>query len=631
MPTENSDKQEKDKASESADPGDYSPSTDDKALIDKWKKRFERADEFLKPYRNKWLRMYKLYRAYQEKTNYAYETRLMPPIAFEIVETVVSRVAVAKRKTRVLPRDRKDAESNSIQSWDDLVNYDFDAVKLQKKMPRWLRSTTTFGNGIAKVTWLVDASIEYDDPFMAICDLWDILPAPETEDLDEDCPWLIHRIVKIKERIEKEEKARGENAIYKNLEFVEAKQVDDWKKARYDLNTKKAGQIQNTTSKETDGLAIKVSGEKYEKEKQVELWECWDYEEGKLITIANREVLIRNDDNPYQEVNNGRIFINLPDHELNWEFWAVGHIEPVETVIVEIADLRNQRMDDVVLMLDPVIKIRKDSGISKNDIVFAPGAKWELRKMDDVVVEKLPDVNLSGINEEKMLRDEIERTLAISEYSQGIPKSSTEPLGKVEMLINQSNLRLNLLAGNVSQALSQLANILIAMNRVFLDKDKLYRVIGDEATFKEFKMADKDVKVDAIVEIDPVVPPDQQGRLNQVMLMYDKFVAEDKPDPNSPEEVLGWKKRKRFIQEMILDELDKSAYKTAILGKEITTLPPPKLQEASPSPLPDSPQPPASPMLNLPPEPMPAAKPGFIQRMLQKIPFITKGHPHSKQ
>lgn len=627
MAESNPAKEQNEKDPKPENPGRYSPSADEQALIDKWKKRFNRAEEFLRPYRAKWLRMYKLYRAYQEKTNYAYQTRLMPPIAFQIVETVVSRIAVAKRKTRVLPRDRKDVESKAIQSWDDLVNYDFDAIKLQKKMPRWLRSTSTYGNGIAKITWAVDEAAGYDDPFMVICDLWDILPAPETEDLQEDCPWLIHRIIKFKDQLDREEKNRGENAIYKNLEFVQPTQVEDWKKERYDINQKKIGQIQTTESKETEGATIKVVGEKYDKEKQLELWECWDYEEGKLVTIANREVLIRNDVNPYQKVNSGRIFINLPDHELNWEFWAVGHIEPVETVIVEIADLRNQRMDDVILMLDPVIKIRKDAGISKNDIVFAPGAKWELRKMDDVVVEKLPDINFSGINEEKMLRDEIERTLAISEYSQGMPKSATEPLGKVAMLISQGNLRLSSLAQNVSDALSQLANILIGMNQEFLGQDKLYRVLGDQISFKEFKLTDKEVKVDAMVEVEPVVPPDQDTRLNKALLLYTKFVAEDKPDVNDPGEVATWKRRKRFVQEMILDELDKSAYKTILLGEDAK---PPKKSEAPASP----PQPPAplpAPVPELPPETIPQKPPGFLQKLLSRLPIIGKGKNISKQ
>ena len=289
----------------------YLPSSDELALIEKWKKRFNRAETYLRPYRAKWLRMYKLYRAYQEKVNYAYQTRLMPPIAFQIVETVASRMVTAKRKTRILPREKKDVDSKSIQAWDDLVNYDFDIMKLQKKLPRWVKSAITFGNGIAMVTWLTDESVDHDDPFLAICDLWDILPAPETEDLEEDCPWLIRRVLKSKEKIEREEKARGENALYKNINLLQPKQIEDWKQERYDINIKKMGQIQSTGSGAQGDSVIKVSSEKYEREKLIEVWECYDFEEGKLITIGNREILMRNDENPYQEVNHGRIFLNL--------------------------------------------------------------------------------------------------------------------------------------------------------------------------------------------------------------------------------------------------------------------------------------------------------------------------------
>src|SRR3990167_10736237 len=94
----------------------YQPSERDTELLTKWKARFKRAKEFREPYQAKWLRMYMLYRAYQNKQNYAYSTRLMPPIAFEIVQTVVSRLATAKRKTRILPREKNDAESESLDS-----------------------------------------------------------------------------------------------------------------------------------------------------------------------------------------------------------------------------------------------------------------------------------------------------------------------------------------------------------------------------------------------------------------------------------------------------------------------------------------------------------------------------------
>lgn len=595
----------------------YSPTDSESALIEKWKKRFTRAENYLRPYRAKWLRMYKLYRAYQEKVNYAYQTRLMPPIAFQVVETVASRMVTAKRKTRVLPREKKDVDSKSIQAWDDLVNYDFDVIRLQKKLPRWIKSATTYGNGIGMVTWLTDAGIDYDDPFLTVCDLWDILPAPETEDLEEDCPWLIRRIIKSKEKIERDEKARGDNALYKNVNFLHSKQVEDWKQERYDINTKKMGQIQSTSSKVQSEAVIKVTGEKYEREKMIEMWECYDFEEGKLVTIGNREILMRNDETPYREVNHGRIFLNLADHEVNWEMWAIGHIEPVETTIVEIADLRNQRMDDVILMLDPVVKIRKDSGISKNDIIFAPGAKWELRKMDDVVVERLPDISLMGVNEERMLVDEIEKTLAISEYVQGVPQSAGEPVGKVAMLIGQSNLRLSTFAQNLSETLTRLANILIEMNREFIEEDKLYRVVGDEVSFKEFTSEDKEIKVDAMVSVDPAIPPDQQTRLNQVLLLYDKLVAQDKPDPADTDEFTKWKKRKRIIQEMILGEMDKEAYRAVLLGEEKNE--PVKKEQEEKSESSAAPQP------GIPPQTLPQtqqSKPSLIRRILSRVPFI---------
>lgn len=601
----------------------YSPSAEDQALIEKWKKRFSRSDEYLRPFRAKWLRMYKLYRAFQEKTNYAYETRLMPPIAFEIVETVVSRVGTAKRKTRILPRSKDDVNSKSLGAWDDLVNYDFDTIKLAKKLPQWVKASSTFGNGIAMATWLADSSIEYDDPFLTICHLWDIMPAPETQDLEDDCPWLIRRILTTKSKIERDEKNRGEGmTLYKNVNFLEPKMVEDWKAELYAVNEKKMGQIQDVSAKDaTEGVTIKVGADKTEREKGIELWECYDFEEGKIITIGNREVLMRDDESQYKKVNHGRIFIDLPDHKLNWELWAVGHIEPVETTIQEIADLRNQRMDDVILMLDPVIKIRKDSGISKNDIIFAPGAKWELRKMDDVVVEKLPDVSLMGVNEERQLREEIERTLAISEYVQGMPKSAEEPLGKVAMLIGQSNLRLSSFTQNLSESLTRLANILVEMNQEFIEEDKLYRIVGNDVSFKEFTMADKEVKVDAVVTVDPVIPPDQETRINQALLLYDKFVAQDKPDPNSPEEVAQWKKRKRVLQEMILEEMGKEAYKAVLLGSGTAE---PTKTKGSAGTAPE--EAPSQGEAGTPPEgAQPQERPGLLRRILSRIPLIGKG------
>jgi len=612
-------------------PGRYEPTEADSKLIEKWKKRFKRAKEFREPYQAKWLRLYQLYRAYQAKLNYAYNTRLMPPIAFEIVKTVVSRLATAKRKTRILPREKADLKSTSLNSWDDLVNYDFDIIELAKKLPNWIEASTIYGNGIVKLAWkmLTTTNSEgkvttiYDDPTMSLADLWDLLPAPETEDLQESCPWLIHRIVKPKTRIEKEEKTRGEDKIYKNMEFVEDKTVEDWKKERYEINAKKMSQM-GGSEKENESGESRILPEKMDGEKQVEIWECWDWEEDRLVVIMNQEILTRDDENPYLGINGGRVFVDLPDMPLLWEFWATGHIEPVETTILEIADLRNQRMDDIIMMLDPVVKIRKESGITKNDIIFAPGAVWELRKMDDAVIERPPEISLMGVNEDKMMRDEISRTLALGEYMQGMPQSSSEPLGKVAMLLGQSNLRLSMNANNIAIALTQVANILIDMNREFISEDKLYRVVGEEVNFKEFKKDDKKVKVDAIVEVDPVIPPDQTARINQILMLYDKLIAQDKPNPNDANEVKTWLKRKRELQKMLLEELDLDSYIDLLLGAD----PNEAGVESTETPTEPSAVAPVSPAVGALPAQSagntPANAGGGMRAMLKQIPLLGK-------
>ncbi len=591
---------------------DYKPSPKDEKLIAKWKKRFKRAKDFRDPFQAKWLRMYQLTRAYQSKSNYAYKTRLMPPIAFEIVQTVISRLITAKRKTRILPREKSDADSDSIKSWDDLVNYDFDIIKLKKKLRRWLDSSVTYGNGIAMVPWRNDGDEDgdYDDPDLIIEDLWHLLPAPEATDWQDGLPWLIRRKVKTFEKIKKLKKAEAKkeekDRVYKNLEYITGREdVEDWTKERYEINTKKMAQIAGSDTKEEgEETPDKIKGEK-----NVEIWEIWDWEEQQLITIFNKEVLVRDEENPYKNINKGKIFIDLPDHELNWELWAMGHIEPVETTILEIADLRNQRMDDVILNLDPVIKIKKNSGIKKNDIIFAPGAIWEMNRTDDVIVERPPVISGMGITEDTLMRKEIERTLALSEYMQGVPMGKQEPAKKVETLLGQGNLRLGLNAAAVSDALTQLANILIQLNQEFLTEDKLYRIVGDEVDFKEFKTADKEVKVDAIVEIEPVFPPNKQERMAEVLMLYDKLVAEDKPDPKNPKAVEQWLTRKRTLQEMMLEEMGREAFKEKLLGKEEEI----KIEK---KPVPEK--------TSVPAEGEEAPQPGRIRQMLAKIPLLKK-------
>jgi len=52
----------------------------------------------------------------------------------------------------------------------------------------------------------------------------------------------------------------------------------------------------------------------------------------------------------------------------------MGILEPVETLIHEIADGRNQAMDNIVFNLDPIKKVKKGAKIDISDLKVSPGA-----------------------------------------------------------------------------------------------------------------------------------------------------------------------------------------------------------------------------------------------------------------
>ncbi len=544
----------------------YNPDDKEVKKREKWLKRFKTAEEYRSPYQDKWLRMHGLYRAFKEKSNYAYDTKLMPPIAFEIVETVKSRLASAKINVRILPRFKKDIESKSLESWDDKIKFDLDKTKFPEKKIDLINSALIFGDGVAMTVWGQGKGEEDNGgPHIGIQDLWLLYVDPEAINISEDSRYEIVQVFKTKEKLVEEEKERGENHIYENLKCVENEDVSsmDARKKRYEINTKKMGQI----AKGDDGEG-EVSEERM-KEKKVELWQIWDHEKNKLMVLANRKVWIRDDDNPYMAINGGRIFVKLADHALLWELWSIGHIEPVETTIHEIADSRNQAMDDIVFNLDPIKKVRKGAHLVADDLITAPGAIWELQKSDDVVIDRPPDISKQWLEKDAILKKEIQTALAISEYAQGLPQSAQEPKGKVELLLMQTNIRFSILLKQFENTMIRIVNNMIELNKEFGTEDEGFRIVGDEEVdFKEFKKGDRETDVDSIVKIEPAKETTPDQRKAEVMNLYKIFVAEDKPNPEDPEEVERWKVRKRTFQKMILGEYDMEQYEDLILGEE---------------------------------------------------------------
>lgn len=530
-------------------------------IVQLWVKRFEQSKNFRRPYLEKNLRMYKLYRAYRDARNYAYGTNLMPPTGFEIIETVKPRLASAKIKVNIYPKKAADQNNkNGISKWDDLVEYNLQEMEFDDKKVWWINAQLMFGNGIAQVYW------DGKTANMEIVDNWLFYPDPKAGNRLKNSRWEIKQAFKSKAVIENDEEKRGENRLYDEAKLKKVKDEqptgDDPRRDRYQINTLKMGQIDDGRQKKSDIQSSRgeSSQDKEYSERTVEIWECWDHVENKLQTIMNRKYLVRDDEHPYSNVNKGQVFIDLPDIALNWEFYAMGHLEPVETVIHEIADSRNQAMDDIVFSLDPIRKVKKGKGYKDEDIKHSPGAIWYLLNADDVVIERGPEISRAWVEKDNLLRREIQTSLALSEYTQGLPQSSQEPANKVEMLLMQTNIRFSGIVRQYEIALTELANAIIELNQEFLEEDLAMRILGKNFRFAEFSAMDKQMSVDAWVSIDPVKEKSVEQEAKEAVELYKMLVTDDKPDGGNPEEVRQWKKKKALLQRVIVGKFGYEEY-----------------------------------------------------------------------
>lgn len=599
----------------------------EKDVVGKWNKRFNRAENFRRPYIDRNMRMYRLYRAYREATNYAYGTSLMPPTGFEIVETVKPRLASAEIKVNIYPTKKEDVgKKQNIERWDDLIEYDLQVIEFDDKKIQWINAMLTYGNGTAQLMWEGD---ENGDPFLEIVDGFLFYPDPKATNRLKDSDWEIKQSFKSKDQIETAEKKREEAAkataaaaakdsedesddaddsdeedeaeetkpkydldaflyttVERNDETGEDETVpliyskkwkemegsstaEDPRRQRYEINTKKMGQINDgrATGQAADSDSGSGTTDKYEEEKMIEIWECFDHLSGKLVAIFNRTHLTRDEENPYKDVLDGRVFIDLPDISLNWEYYAMGHLEPVETTIHEIADSRNQAMDDIVFSLDPIRKVKKGAGYKDTDFKHAPGAIWYVQKADDIVFEKMPEVSRAWIEKDNILRREIESSLAMSEYVRGVPKSGSEPMGKVELLLMQTNIRFSLLVRQMEIAYTDLVNGLIQLNKVMLGEEKSFRILGKNFRFGEFKAEDKNIEVDARVDISPKKEKSAEQESKEVLEMYKLLVVDDKPDVQDQAAVDVWKKKKQVLQRLIVEKLGYEEYADILAPK----------------------------------------------------------------
>lgn len=475
------------------------------------------------PYRNKWDRFYKLYKNVLDETNYPWQSNVFVPMAFSTVETVVPRLVSNRPEIDIMPREKSDEAHAKIMS--QLIDYQWDMMNMNVMMPEAVKEMCIYGTVILKTGWkftkkqttkkeladeempelgTVDNESEevlYDAPTVELVDLYDFFPDPSGDSIDR-MKWCIHRTVRDLAYLKKMQSMK----IYKNIGLIDSgtstPEDDDEKSSR----------------RATDGISLPPL-----LDDSVELLEYW--EDDRVVVIANRSVVIRDEKTPFR--HGKKPFISCVDQKVPHEFYGIGEIEPIETLCYELNDRRNQRMDNVTLILNRMWKIKNSANVDEDELVSDAGGVVHTDDMDGLDVLAMPDVTASSYQEEALIKGDIQQTSGVTDYTKGANSgtSGNDTATGISLLQEAGNARFRMKAQNIEdQLIKRLGEFMVSMNEQFVTEPQVLRIVGDDGIeWKQIKPEEIQGQFDVMVVAGSTLPVNEAIDKKQTMEMFSLF------------------------------------------------------------------------------------------------------------
>lgn len=469
--------------------------------------RFNRARDYrISSQDEVWKRSYNNWRGVLDSSLYPWRSKLFIPWSFTVVETIIPRVFARDPKWRAIARN-PDFPPDGPRVVQDLLTYQWNHLGMRLKMYDYIKDSLMYSKGIAKITWnfqrrnktfmepvvgdddvitfkkTVKSEVEYDDPQVEIIDPMDIYIDPDATCLD-DASYLIHRKTVSLKKLK-------DNPNYKNLDKIK--------------QTSYADQYMDKLLRYRNAVPPR------DKHKDlVEVLEYWGADD-RLIVLANRSVVLRDDPNPYNHKNIP--FIELDDYRDPHRLYGQSELSVIDPLQREINSIRNQRRDYDNLALNPVIRMVPGTLRNPNSAVMSPGAVWMVSDLNSMDVFTLPQLQgASGEIEDRTARD-IKMTTAIDEIGIGLLPDNPQRRSATEVMTSQKSAgrRFSMKIALLEEAVKKMGQMIFALDQQFLDQERIIQIVGQHGAAEWVKLGPEDVRADYFIDIETgsMLPKDE--------------------------------------------------------------------------------------------------------------------------
>lgn len=407
-----------------------------------------------------------------------FRANLFIPLVRPLIDTVLPRMVANNPSFRYEPREKMD--QRIVKQATILADYQLDRMKFFQKLKLWVKDTLTFGTGITKLTWRRDEEEGYNDPWLDLVDLQDFYPDPKATEV-QGGDFMIHRTVVSKQWLKNQVDAEG-NPLY-DLDAVETEWTEEMQDVRGKLFDRSSTQGEIPVFDDQNiGSPFKQSVSK-----QMELLEYWginpnDKDREYVIAVVNRQTVVRKELNPY---NDKRPFCRMMVNPRQHNFYGDGMVKPIEHLQYELNDIRNQRMDNVNLILNRMWVVNTAANVDKQDLVSRPGGIIEEAIPNGIRPLDIPDITSSAYQEEAIVKDDAMNAVGVTDIIQGNLRGSNEEVpGTVlnktatgaQVAVEQAGSRFKYYMQNLEDSLEEFGEMLFSLNQQFMDEDKFIRI-----------------------------------------------------------------------------------------------------------------------------------------------------------
>jgi len=425
---------------------------------------YEASKRWRTPYEDRWKRFYKLYRSWRDVTTTPFKSNIFVPYIFSIVESVVPKMLGTIFNTRPILSviSRKSAAEGMAILLERLLEYQLDEEQLElfSKILEFFKETAIYGTSFAKIIpkFSDDELVSFNYIDIEPLDLFNVFPDYRAKSVRR-----MKHIIQLAYMDYDELQRLYEQGFYTNvpelLNHTESMaNVDQFKKDRLSS----VGILDEYGFDNNRNI--------------VEVLEYWDRD--KIIVIGAKNFVLKIEDNPFQGL---LPFIMARYIPVQHELYGIGIPEVAENLQEELNSVRNQRMDNVNLIINRMWIANKYADIDFDNMISYPGNVILSNDVNAIKPLDTRDVTKSAYMEEDIIKRDMDTATGEYSYSKGEPPERRETATGIIRLQQASNIRFDTIIKMLEfTVLRSIAKMFVWLDYHFLPPEEFAKIVGIE-------------------------------------------------------------------------------------------------------------------------------------------------------